>query len=406
MACASSNIQRLRLLTLFLFCNFLFFIDASASRLYLSEDIEPIVVQPEQDGPLLNQDHNGESQQIMVVSARPEVLPEDEAEEYESEDDRVLANNGAASNTLLPSNSESSYFQTSTISVNVWPKDSLRRMKEKSRRDDVRKKILEGVRFKTLPTISAEQRRNAMDQIFNDHNIFFPRAATPEQRNCYLATCATPKSTSEDMWRDKSQPGLRLNFNLPRLDRKHESDEVRTARLNLFIKPRKDCPCVDEDDKEMSDYLVTIYQFIKPLTTKKRNRVVYKQKILNAVMVPAQGNAWLTIDIKRAVTIWMKKTRKNFGVEVTVQDSYGATINAKEIFVLPDCSNTRTERACRDGTIETLTVMPWTEAMTRDEVVNRNIPYVDVVVTDKALEKSLMDRSRLWSRNLYRSLEE
>ncbi|KAK7009669.1 growth/differentiation factor 8, partial [Biomphalaria glabrata] len=154
---------------------------------------------------------------------------------------------------------------------------------------------------------------------------------------------ATPKSTSEDMWRDKSQPGLRLNFNLPRLDRKHESDEVRTARLNLFIKPRKDCPCVDEDDKEMSDYLVTIYQFIKPLTTKKRNRVVYKQKILNAVMVPAQGNAWLTIDIKRAVTIWMKKTRKNFGVEVTVQDSYGATINAKEIFVLPDCSNTRSK---------------------------------------------------------------
>ncbi|KAK0057605.1 hypothetical protein Bpfe_012835 [Biomphalaria pfeifferi] len=406
MAIASSNNQRLRLLTMFLVCNSLFFIYANASRLYLSDDIEPIEVQPEQDVPLLNHDHNGESQQIMVVSARPEVLPEDDAEEYESEDDRVLTNKGAASNTLLPSNSESSNFQTSTMSVSVWPKDSLRRMKEKSRRDDVRKKILEGVRFKTLPTISAEQRRNAMDQIFNDHNIFFPRAATPEQRNCYLATCATPKSTSEDMWRDKSQPGLRLNFNLPRLDRKHESDEVRTARLNLFIKPRKDCPCVDEDDKEMSDYLVTIYQFIKPLTTKKRNRVVYKQKILNAVMVPAQGNAWLTIDIKRAVTIWMKKTRKNFGVEVTVQDSYGATINAKEIFVLPDCYNTRTERACRDGTIETLTVMPWTEAMTRDEVVNRNTPYVDVVVTDKALEKSLMDRSRLWSRNLYRSLEE
>lgn len=36
-----------------------------------------------------------------------------------------------------------------------------------------------------------------------------------------------------------------------------------------------DCPCVDEDDKEMSDYLVTIYQFIKPLTTKKRNRGKY-----------------------------------------------------------------------------------------------------------------------------------
>ncbi|KAH9524605.1 hypothetical protein Btru_027302 [Bulinus truncatus] len=375
----------------------------SASTLPFIDEPETPLAEPDQVVELLwSRNADQYSQPIIVGSVRPEVFNEAEAVEVASEDNHLPTTVGLLTSTFLSPTTvtENVFSPTSTLIRPTMPQDYLRRWKEKNRREDVKRKILEGVSIRASPTFSAEQRKLALDQI-HDQFPFFPRAPTPEQRNCFLATCSAPKATNEDIWNNASQPGLRLNFNLPRLDRKHENDEVRTARLNLFIKPRKDCPCVDEDDKEMSDYLVTIYQFIRPLSARKRTRVVNKHKILNAIMVPAQGNAWITLDIKRAVTTWMKKIRKNFGVEVTVQDSYGQLIDAKEIFVLPDCSSTATERSCRDGHGGTIAVMPWTEAKIRDDVVNQNLPYVDVVITDKTLEKSLLDRSRMRPRNVY-----
>lgn len=61
------------------------------------------------------------------------------------------------------------------------------------------------------------------------------------------------------------------------------------------------------------------------------------QRMLDAVLVPAQGNLWLSLDIKRAANTWMTKPKKNYGLEVMVQDVHGVYMDPNNFFVLPEC---------------------------------------------------------------------
>ncbi|CAL1539163.1 unnamed protein product [Lymnaea stagnalis] len=241
------------------------------------------------------------------------------------------------------------------------------------------------------------------DRFRNEINMFLNWSPATQYRNCYLAACTAPKSISDLLWRNTSHPGMKLHFTLPRFDKKRDVLELKSAKLRLFVKPRKDCPCFDEDNEEIVQYLVTVYQFIRPLSIRKRNRVVYKQKILNAIMIPARGNAWISLDIMRAVSTWIKKSRKNFGVEVMVQGVYGEPVRASDIFVLPDCSSA-TERTCEDDRGDTIRPVVWTPKMTSDRVVNANTPYLDVVVInrtmDLAIERMVSDMNQAFQQQI------
>ncbi|XP_059169612.1 uncharacterized protein LOC131951273 [Physella acuta] len=253
---------------------------------------------------------------------------------------------------------------------------------EQQRKDDLQRELQHNLQF-TTPNIDPDKLRELI-QVFNNLHPTL-RSDKPHSRICYLPAC----DAHLEGCTNATLPSLRLHYNLPRLDKRESDDDILEAKLKLFVKPKSGCPCPNDEFGE-DVALVTVYQYIRHIS--KRNQTK-DQRILDAVLVPAQGNLWVSLDIKRAASTWMTKPRKNYGLEVMVQDAHGVFMDPNNFFVLPECPSPQV-RTCRDDSGEVVEKKNWTHQNTREDVVRENKPYVDVITTNKKMERELERKHR------------
>jgi hypothetical protein len=65
--------------------------------------------------------------------------------------------------------------------------------------------------------------------------------------------------------------------------------------------------------------------------------VVNRRRLLDAKFVSAEGNQWVTLNLESVALDW-RRHRKNFGIEVMVRDDNDTEVDAKALFVSPNCS--------------------------------------------------------------------
>ncbi|RUS91796.1 hypothetical protein EGW08_000367 [Elysia chlorotica] len=205
------------------------------------------------------------------------------------------------------------------------------------------------------------------------------------QRNCFLGQCTVPMGVNSSLWQDMAPHRLRLNFQLPRISRRGEQrEEVESAELSLFVKPREGCPCLDDNGNQIPGYIVSVHQFTRRLVMRKR-RVVHRTSLLDSVRVPYGGNAWLRLNVTRACRVWMMRPRRNLGLEIRVKDSNGTVVDARSVLGLPDCAATETERSCVDGSGPGIEILPWPYSWHERHVqALQGRPYLDLRVVDRS----------------------
>ncbi|XP_005091391.1 uncharacterized protein LOC101853674 [Aplysia californica] len=242
--------------------------------------------------------------------------------------------------------------------------------------------ILNKLRLRKLPTIDQKAKEKILSKLQEQHWSIFASPPQREERRCLLSNCTVPEGSDERMWLSAEQPELRLYFPIPKMKKRRSPDfEIRDGRLKVFLKPMTDCPCslhaLTDESEATPTYIVSVYQFTRPLAIRKETRVVYKRRLLDEVEVRSYGNVWVSLKVKKVVTLWLSRARKNFGLEVSVRALNGTVVNARDVLVAPDCKNERAERTCRDDDGLPVEEAPWTRAALLPSSYRRNTPYLD-----------------------------
>ncbi|XP_070211476.1 uncharacterized protein [Littorina saxatilis] len=301
---------------------------------------------------------------------------------------------------ISPSTSPSPLTETSDRTG-----DFIYQMRERSRThrlESLRNEILRRLGMDQPPTVSPESRDRLRNSPVHDipTSFFTPPPLQSAHRRCYSASCDVPHKVNTTLWRDSSALGMRLYIPIPR-DR-HSEDTLQSASLHLFLRPnpvrRRPCsgPSQSEsgDCHEVSGLLVSVYHFVRPLSIRRRRRVVNRRRLLDAKFVAVSGNTWLTFNVGSVAMDW-RRHRRNFGLEIIVKDDNDTQIDATSLFVPPDCSVGR-EIGCRDETPEGGAIsFPWVTDY-RDKY-----PYLDLTTVG---QRSAGSRSRRSGNQRPRSL--
>lgn len=260
--------------------------------------------------------------------------------------------------------------------------------------------ILNGLNVEPASAISidSETRSALLNWLLQQHQTGDFRLAQRArvQRNCYLGQCSVPRGVNATLWQDLTSQALRLNFQLPRLNsRGGNLEEVEQAELNLFVKPREGCPCVDENGDQIPGYIVSVHQFTRRLVMRKR-RVVHRTTLLESVRIPFGGNAWLRLNVTQAAQMWMARPRRNLGLEIQVKHSNGTLVDARSVIGYPDCTTTVIERSCVYGSSPGIQLLPWPQTWRdRNLQLVRGRPYLDLRVVDGS--QTTLDASAVYS---------
>ncbi|XP_076439478.1 uncharacterized protein LOC143279343 [Babylonia areolata] len=273
----------------------------------------------------------------------------------------------------------------------------MRQWQRNQRLQSLRLQILQSLGMDQPPTvtISPEARNRVMESLDRFPALSnFVHPLHHSERRCYSASCNVPHKVNETLWRNSSSRGLRLFVPIPR-DRNNETI-LQSATLHLFLKPNAvrqvQCECEGEEGegegracRTVNGFLVQVYQYVRPLSVRRRGRVVNRRRLLDAKFIPVT-NTWLSFNIRNVASDW-RRHRRNFGVEVTMQDDNDTEIDANAMFVLPDCTVGR-EIGCRESSSsDNSHGLPYFVSY-RD-----NFPYVDLVAL-RTRSSSSSSRSR------------
>ncbi|KAL8609872.1 hypothetical protein ACOMHN_020707 [Nucella lapillus] len=301
-----------------------------------------------------------------------------------------------------PQSGDTDDSSSSSSSILSRIEDRLYRMRQRSRNhrlQSLRNQILQRLGMDRPPTVTISP--EVRNRVIESFPALFNHPANHTDRRCYSASCNVPHKVNETLWQNSSSRSLRLFVPVPR-DRSSDA-ALQSATLYVFLKPNAlrqvRCDCDGEEGEgehrpcgTIHGFLVQVHQYNRPLSIRRRGRVVNRRRLLDAKFVAATGNQWLSFNIRNVASDW-RRHRRNFGVEVTMRDDNDTEIDAKTMFVLPDCSVGR-EVGCRESSSDdeddNRHSLPIFVSSYRD-----NFPYVDLVAIRAARASSPRSRRSL-----------
>ncbi|GFO21319.1 growth/differentiation factor 8-like [Plakobranchus ocellatus] len=257
------------------------------------------------------------------------------------------------------------------------------------RTQSFRRTILNGVGMERPPSTSmdSETRRALLNWLLQIHGTENAQLVqrVQEERRCYLGQCSTPPGMNASLWQDTADHTLKLNFPLPRLNRRRSKDEeVDQAKLNVFVRPRAGCPCLDESGEPVPGFIVSLHQFTRRLVVRK-GRVIRRTTFLDSARVPFGGNVWVRLDMRRAAQLWMTRPRRNLGLEIRVSHVNGTSVDARSVLGLPHCSTSQIERSCRYESGPKVEMVSWPVTWHDRQIqLHQGHPYLDLRTIDKS----------------------
>jgi hypothetical protein len=152
----------------------------------------------------------------------------------------------------------------------------------------------------------------------------------------YPPSCDTPKKTLTNVWNDNKN--YRLYFNIENVNLL--PSDIVTASLQLYKHPVKDYPWFCENhhvvNSRLETYMtVTLMSFIKPVKSNRKEKV----QVIGETQVAPSFEGLVKFDMLETVKKW-KKSSRNFGLMLHVQNCNGEEISADEIFDNFNCKET------------------------------------------------------------------
>lgn len=192
------------------------------------------------------------------------------------------------------------------------PSYTLQRIRSQ-RVEMLRSYILESLGFDTPPQVN-RSRAEAMTIM----NVYKDR--TIEESRCYLPSCSISSRINRTMWNEVSTASQNIYFDIIA-----NNESVVNAKLKLRVLPN-----TESGETESQRYIVTLYQYTKPLRRKKKTRLLGANMI-----VWSDVSSWTIFNVTEAVREWATEDRKNNGLLVEITPA--TDVNIRSIFSPPDC---------------------------------------------------------------------
>ncbi|XP_046575243.1 growth/differentiation factor 8-like [Haliotis rubra] len=240
----------------------------------------------------------------------------------------------------------------------------------------IREQILRSLGWTEPPSIPEGLIRNITNQSY-PYTLMEDELENREESRCFSASCSLPRNIDRQLWEDNQLGGFRVYTSLAaRQDT--APTHLRQANLNVFLRHTNGFTCHGEEvpmSASGSRFLVSVYQFLRPLRFQRsRNRVLNRKRLLDARMVTTTGPTWVTFDVKQAVMQWLSGERNNFGFEIIVKDENEVPCNAMNMVVPVDC-NSPEETGCREEPVA-FNRFRWIQ-----ENIESNYPYLEIITT-------------------------
>ncbi|KAL3832070.1 hypothetical protein ACJMK2_023748 [Sinanodonta woodiana] len=159
------------------------------------------------------------------------------------------------------------------------------------------------------------------------------------RNTCYHAACAMastdslPQYIDRSLWFEPASNSLRLFFNITM--NQEPGLTITSSYLRLYVKRRENCRCTANNDAATSRFIVSVYQYIKPLRQKNRGRP--RKRILDVRLVTWDGDRSVRLSVKDAIKdVVMGK--RNCGFEVQVRNTNEEEMDARRIFNPIECT--------------------------------------------------------------------
>ncbi|XP_048246176.1 growth/differentiation factor 11-like [Haliotis rufescens] len=241
----------------------------------------------------------------------------------------------------------------------------------------IREQILRSLGWTEPPNIPEGLIRNITNQSY-PYTLVGEELETQDDRRCFSASCSLPRNVDRQLWEDEELGGFRVYTSLAaRQD--IVPTNLRQANLNVFLRHTNGFTCHGEEvpmSISGSRFLVSVYQFLRPLRFQRsRNRVLNRKRLLDARMVTTNGPTWVMFNVKQAVSEWLSGERNNFGFEIIVKDENEVPCNAMNMLVHVNC-NSPEETGCREDNSEpaALNRFRWLH-----ENIESNYPYLEII---------------------------
>ncbi|KAK3600311.1 hypothetical protein CHS0354_017488 [Potamilus streckersoni] len=237
--------------------------------------------------------------------------------------------NQGITNEVEPTN-----ITTTSSSMPITREERLKKMRQRSK--DARIFYLQQHMLNTLGWEKPPNISNIMKMMLlrNIDPRYVVRRNTCYHPACVMAsTDSLPQYIDRSLWFESASNSLRLFFNITL--NQEPGLTITSSYLKLYVKRRENCRCFANNDDATSRFIVSVYQYTKPLRQKNRGRP--RKRILDVKLVTWDGDRWVRLSVKDAIKdVVMGK--RNCGFEVQVRNLNEEEMDAKKIFNPIECS--------------------------------------------------------------------